>query len=217
LLAKNSYVAKCTVVAMPVLILWLQLGCTTVVSTRPAMLSESLGGRASGRVPTDDDSIDGGTTKTTSTDIVAMTEKMVREILACPVLANRDDPPRIICDAKYMRNLSSDPNVSVQLLATRIRNNLNQHAHGRLIFVARHGGATKILDEESVVAGESAHYTVPADFRLMGEIDSHTIPGRSNYMYFSFEIIDTSTGEIVWSGSYEFKKAGRDPIGYDRG
>jgi hypothetical protein len=191
-------------------------GCETVVTSRPGTLYQPLGGRQTGRVAPDDESMDAGTLKTTSTDIVRMTDKMVRSMLSTRVLANRDAPPTIICDSKYFKNLSNDQNVDTMMLATRVRTNLNRVAKGRMVFVARHGGATRVLDDESVVRGQNPHFTVPADYRLIAQIHNHSIAGRSNYMLSNWEMVDTTTGVIVWSDAYEFKKAGSDPIGYDR-
>lgn len=205
-----------TLAALSLGLLIVAAGCDTVVTTRPGELSGPLGGEATGRVDLQNDAVDGGTMKTTSADVVAMTEQMIRSILAEPTLADAADPPRIICDSEYFKNLSNDPTINTRLLTTRIRSKLNHYANGRMTFVARHGGATRILDEESMVRGEPQHFTADAHYRLLGEINNHTIAGRSQFMQFNFEIIDTRTGEIVWSDFYEFKKAGRQPIGYDR-
>jgi len=201
---------------LAVLAVGLLAGCETVVVSRPGSLSRPLGGEQTGYVDPSDDRADAGTMSTTSGDIVNMTEKMITSMLASPALADAADPPRIICDAKYFQNRSGDPNIDTGLLAGRIRSNLNKYAAGRMIFVAEHGGATQILDEESRVRGEAPRFRVDAKYRLMGQIHSHPNPGRSNYMFFNFEVIDTSTAEMAWSDNYEFKKVGTDPIGYDR-
>ncbi len=62
-----------------------------------------------------------------SQDITSMTDKMVRDMLASPVLAGQRVPPRIIIDAQYFMNESSS-RINKNLITDRLRSELNRAA-----------------------------------------------------------------------------------------
>jgi TolB-like protein len=56
-----------------------------------------------------------------------------------------------------------------------------------------------------------------ADYFLKGNIKelSKSYKGKeSNYMYFSFELIDTESTNVVWANDYEVKKVGARGVLY---
>lgn len=71
-----------------------------------------------------------------SQDIVAVTDEMMRDMLANRMLAARDIPPRVIIDNEYIRNESSSV-VNTNMLTDRLRIELNRAANGRMVFVGR--------------------------------------------------------------------------------
>ncbi len=160
-----------------------------------------------------------------SQDIVSMTDRMMRDMLANPVLANRQVPARIIVDSEYFRNESSS-RINKNTITDRLRIELNRAANGRMVFVARH--YSDMIESEralkrsgSVDSGtiRQTQATAGADFRLGGRITSldamDTGSGdASRYHQISFEMIDLEYGTIVWSGMYEMRKSAQDDIIY---
>lgn len=160
-----------------------------------------------------------------SQDIVSMTDRMMRDMLANPVLSNRQVPARIIIDSEYFRNESSS-RINKNSITDRLRIELNRAANGRMVFVARH--YSDMVESErtlkrsgSVDSGtiRQTQATAGADFRLGGRITSldatDTRSGdASRYHQISFEMIDLEYGTIVWSNVYEMRKSAQDDIIY---
>lgn len=160
-----------------------------------------------------------------SQDIVAVTDKMMRDMLANPMLAGRDVPPRIIIDNEYLRNESSSV-VNTNMLTDRLRIELNRAANGRMVFVGReYAGMVqkeRDLKRDGAVDGGTIRETAAqagADYRMAGRITSLDASDRSDgtqsrYSQITFEMIDMELGTIVWSGLYEMRKAARDDVVY---
>lgn len=159
-----------------------------------------------------------------SQDIVSMTDKMARDMLQVPALANASRPPRVIIDARYFKNESDQP-LNKDLIVERLAVELQRAAHGRMAFVGRryaaaveHERALKRAGKVDVATTGLTRAAAGADYRLTGEITSLDA-GVSNGMHSSyheifFHMIDLETGIVVWSGLYEFKKAGQEDVIY---
>ena len=160
-----------------------------------------------------------------SQDVVAMTDKMMRDMLANPILMGRSTPARIIVDSEYLRNESSSV-INTNLLTDRLRIELNRAANGRMVFVGRHFAdmvqKERDLKRDGAVDGGTIRQTAAqagADFRLGGRVSSldaidRDTGTRSRYSQVSFEMVDLELGTIVWSGLYEMRKAARDNVVY---
>ncbi|MBZ0335250.1 hypothetical protein MARI_28850 [Marinobacter sp. JH2] len=160
-----------------------------------------------------------------SQDVVAVTDKMMRDMLANPLLTGRSTPPRIIIDNEYIKNESTSV-VNTNMLTDRLRIELNRAANGRMIFVGRHFSdmvqKERDLKRDGTVDGGTIRKTAAqagADFRLGGRISSLDAIDRntgtqSRYSQISFEMVDLELGTIVWSGLYEMRKAARDNVVY---
>ena len=158
-------------------------------------------------------------------DIVAMTDRMMRDILAHPVLAGSDAPPRVIIDSTYFVNEGSTP-INKNLITDRLRVELNRSARGRMLFIGRENiravESEKELKEMGVVDKGTVRQTgstAGADYRLTGRINSldkidPNTGQRARYNQIVFEMIDLDKGFLVWSGIYEFQKSGQDDIIY---
>ena len=147
-----------------------------------------------------------------SQDVVAMTDEMMRDMLSNRILAARDVPPRIIIDNEYFKNESSSI-INTNLLTDRLRVELNRAANGRMVFVGRH--FADMVEKERELKRDGA----VGDYRLGGRIASldamdRNSQTRSRYHQVTFEMIDLELGTIVWSGSYEMKKASQDNVLY---
>lgn len=158
-------------------------------------------------------------------DIVAMTDQMMRDILASPVLASRPVAPRVVIDSKYFRNQGSQA-INRDLITQRLSISLMRSSAGRITFVTR--ANVKMVQEERdlkehgvVDAGTaSAGADISgADYRLQGAIS--TLDSRSartglmqRFNQISFELVDLQTGQIVWGNIYEFARSAADDVVY---
>ena len=71
-----------------------------------------------------------------SQDIVGMTDRMMRDLLASPTLVGRLTPPRVIIDAEYFANESAS-RLNKNSITDRLRVSLNRASQGRMVFVGR--------------------------------------------------------------------------------
>ena len=160
-----------------------------------------------------------------SQDIMGMTDKMVRDMLANPMLAGRTPSPRVIVDAEYFRNEGST-RLNKNMLTDRLRSGLMRAANGRILFISRESSdmvaKERDLKRQGLVSQGtlgSAQAQAGADFRLTGRITSQDALQKgtgmaSRYHMVNFEMVDLETGMIVWTNIYEFKKSAADDIVY---
>lgn len=160
-----------------------------------------------------------------SQDIVAMTDRMMRDILSNPSIAGRSTPPRVIIDSEYFVNDSSS-RMNKNSITDRLRVELNRAAQGRIVFVARHFGNMVDREREAKRTGETDSGTLRvtkakagADFRLGGRITSLDAASKSSgtvsrYHQITFELVDLEYETIAWSGLYEFRKEAQDDVLY---
>lgn len=158
-------------------------------------------------------------------DIVSMTDRMMRDLLATPAISGLAQAPRVIIDSEYFQNESSQ-RINKNAITDRLRVELNRAAQGRLLFVGRsYSGMVeheRALKREGVTDSGtrgSARAQAGADFRLGGRISS--VDARDprtgviqRYNQIVFEMIDLEDGIITWSGIYEFQRASADDIIY---
>lgn len=158
-------------------------------------------------------------------DVVAMTDQMIRDMLANPRLSNASKSPRVIIDAEFFANESTQP-FNKNLIVNRMRTSLNRASNGRIQFVGnQYSGAVaqaRELKRKGVTDIGTTGLTkaqLGADYRLGGTIAS--LDSRNSktgmiqrYYQINFEMFDLETSEIVWSGLYEFARAGADDVVY---
>lgn len=158
-------------------------------------------------------------------DINAMADRMVRDMLANPTLANRAVAPRVIIDSKYFTNESTQ-RINKNLITDRLRVGLNRASDGRMVFLARQNAA--MIEEERALKREGVtdvgtmgltRAQSGADFRLTGNIASTQArdPQTGTMQRFTqivFEMVDLESGEIAWSNSYDIARAATDDVIY---
>jgi PBP1b-binding outer membrane lipoprotein LpoB len=195
-------------------------GCTTTNTTHP----DNTAGR---QTMYEDVSSSSGAVQgigIESQDIVGMTDKMMRDMLANPQLAGRSTPPRVIIDAQDFENQSSS-RINKNMITDRLRIELNRAANGKLVFVLREFADVVEREKGYKKAGvtdggtiRKTKGTAGADFKLVGRITSlDGVSGsgaQSRYQQISFEMLDLQYGTSVWAGLYEFKKSGQDDVIY---
>ncbi len=156
-----------------------------------------------------------------STDLVTITDKMARSILSVPQIANAANAPRVVIDPVI--NETRFP-INKDIFLTRIRTQLNSKATGRVVFLARERMATlekeRALKQSGAVTASADPNVVEfkgADFFLTGKfqgIATRTSQGQSDYILYSFQLIDARTSDIVWEDSAEIKKQGLEDAAY---
>lgn len=162
---------------------------------------------------------------TESQDIMSMSDQMMRDMLTLPILMNAPTPPRVIIDAAYFRNESSEI-IDKALITDRIRVALNRAASGRIMFIAREYAdmvqmERELKDDGTVDTGTTGRTgaMAGADYRMVGRIGTRdaidTATGvTSRFSQYTFELVDLEYGAIVWSNIYEFKKENQDHVVY---
>jgi penicillin-binding protein activator len=159
-------------------------------------------------------------------DLIALSDQMVRDLLSNPRLANSSNPPQIIMDGEYIANASAQ-RIDRNLIANRMRAELNRASQGRMIFVSRESAEMvareRELKRQGVVDAGALGLTqaqAGGDYRLRGEIGSmDSRDPRSGLVQrltqITFEMIDLERGTIIWSGPpYTISRAAADDIVY---
>ncbi len=156
-----------------------------------------------------------------SQDLVAVTDKMARNILGIPEIANAKAVPRIALDPVINDTRFA---INKDIFNDRIRTKLNEHANGRVRFLARERMKTLERERELKQSGAVTASSDPnvvefkgADYFLTGKLSGmsgRTSQGVSDYVLYTFQLIDARTSEIVWEGSSEIKKQGLEDAAY---
>ncbi len=162
-------------------------------------------------------------------DIVSMTDAMVRDMLGNVRLANLiaklPDSPVVILEGVDFENRSSQV-IDKNDMANRLRVNLNRAGNGRLEFVARSKSARidqeRALKRAGVTTTGNGGLTKAVDgvnFIMVGEITASEARSTKSGLtqrstQITFELVDAETTRIVWSGLYEFTRAAADDVVY---
>lgn len=156
-----------------------------------------------------------------SQDLVAVTDKMSRSILGIPEIANAQGTPRVVLDP--VKNETRFP-INKDMFIDRIRIALNSKASGKVRFLARDRMAALEHERDLKQSGQVTSSSDPnvvefkgADFFLTGKLQgltTRTSQGTSDYILYSFQLINARTSEIVWEDSAEIKKQGLEDAAY---
>ncbi|MEY4385870.1 MAG: hypothetical protein RLY20_1153 [Verrucomicrobiota bacterium] len=156
-----------------------------------------------------------------SQDLVAVTDKMARSILGIPEISRATGTPRIVLNPVV--NETRFP-INKDIFLTRIRTQLNSKSAGKVRFLAREQMAALERERELKQSGQVTASADPnvvefkgADFFLTGKLQgmtTRTSAGTSDYILYSFQLIDARTSDIVWEDSAEIKKQGLEDAAY---
>ena len=101
---------------------------------------------------------------------------------------------------------------------------LNSKATGRVVFLARERMQALEHERDLKQSGQVTSSYDPnpvafkgADYFLTGKLGgltTKTSAGTSDYVLYSFQLIDARTSEIVWEDSAEIKKQGLEDASY---
>jgi len=156
-----------------------------------------------------------------SQDLVTVTDKMARSILAIPEIANAQATPRIVLDPVVNDTRFA---LNKDIFNDRIRIELNKHSLGKVRFLARDRMQALEHERELKQSGQVTASSDPsvsefrgADYFLTGKLSgmtTKTTAGTSDYVLYGFQLIDARTSEIVWEDSAEIKKQGLEDAAY---
>lgn len=156
-----------------------------------------------------------------SQDLVAVTDKMSRNILSVQQIANASAPPIIVLDP--VENKTRFP-INKDIFLTRIRSELNKKSGGKVTFLARDRMAAlekeRNLKREGAVTANSDPQKQEfkgADYFLTGSLEglsTRTKAGTSDYILYAFQLIDARTSAIIWEDNAEIKKQGLEDAAY---
>ena len=156
-----------------------------------------------------------------SQDLVSVTDKMARSLVNTPEINDFSGMPRIVLDPVI--NNTRFP-IQQGIFLTRIRSLLNSRTRGKMRFLARERMDALRAEREMKRTGELTSSSDPnvqefkgADFFLTGKLDGQTTrtsAGTSDYVLYSFQLIDARTSEIIWEDFSELKKQGLEDASY---
>jgi penicillin-binding protein activator len=156
-----------------------------------------------------------------SQDLVAVTDKMARSILSIPEIAQAQGTPRIVLEPVV--NETRFP-INKDIFLTRIRTELNSKARNKVRFLAREQMKALERERELKLSGQVTSSSDPtlvefrgADFFLTGKLQgmtTRTRQGTSDYILYSFQLIDARTSDIIWEDAAEIKKQGLEDAAY---
>jgi penicillin-binding protein activator len=156
-----------------------------------------------------------------SQDIVRVTDTMVRSILGRPQIVNAQGVPCIVLDP--IINNTRFP-INKDIFLARIRAELNKKAQGKVTFLARERMQALEKERSMKQAGQVTASADPnvvefkgADFFLTGALEGSTTrtkEGTSDYILYTFQLVDARTSAIVWEDSAEIKKQGLEDAAY---
>src|SRR5881628_2811520 len=156
-----------------------------------------------------------------SQDLVAVTDKMARSILDTPQIKSAQHPPVVVLDPVV--NETRFP-INKDMFLTRIRVQLTSKASNKVQFLARDRMAALEKERDLKRAGQVTSSSDPnvvefkgGDFFLTGKLQSLTTRnsrGISDYVLYSFELVDARTSAIVWQDFAEIKKQGLEDASY---
>jgi PBP1b-binding outer membrane lipoprotein LpoB len=156
-----------------------------------------------------------------SQDLVAVTDKMARSILSIPQIANASGQPRIVLDPVVNETRFA---INKDIFLSRIRAQLNSKAQGKVIFLARDRMAALEKERAMKQSGQVTSSSDPnvvefkgGDYLLTGKLEgltTRTSAGTSDYVLYTFQLVDFRSTDIIWEDSAEIKKQGLEDAAY---
>lgn len=162
-----------------------------------------------------------GGTGVESQDLVRVSDKIARGILGTPQIAGATTPPVVVLEP--VLNDTRFP-INKNIFLDRIQAQLISKAQGKITFMARERMVALEREREMKRNGQLTSSSNPqvqefkgADYFLTGKLSglsTSTKQGVSDYILYTFQLIDVRTGAIVWGGDDEIKKQGQTDAVY---
>ena len=160
--------------------------------------------------PDEEDAIGG--TGIDSADVRNVAQIMSRDIIACDAIANAPAKPII---AILPTQNETRFRVDTDIITQQMRDNLIQFAGSKATFVNRERleaiRAERAAKRAGEVSSKGEKMISGSDYFLTGTLKSiskSSDKGVSDYIYYSFELIDAESSEVVWAKGYDVKKVG---------
>jgi hypothetical protein len=156
-----------------------------------------------------------------SQDIVTVADKMARGMMALPQISQATTPPYVVLDPVI--NETRFP-INKDIFLTRMMTQMTSRSGGKVIFLARERMEALQKERDLKRQGQVTATTDPnvqefkgADYFLTGKLQglsTRTSKGTSDYVLYSFQMIDARTSAIVWAGDHEIKRQGLEDAVY---
>jgi len=156
-----------------------------------------------------------------SQDLVSVTDKMARSVLKTPEIVNAQGVPRVVLLPVENQTRFA---INKDIFLDRIRSQLNSKGQGKVRFLARDRMPALEQERELKRAGQLTSSSDPnvqelkgADFFLTGKLSgltTKTKAGVSDYILYTFQLVDARTSDILWEDSAEIKKQGVEDAAY---
>lgn len=152
-----------------------------------------------------------GGTGTESGDIRTVAQRMSREIVGIQWPQTGAIPRIAVIPLTNQTRFRVDP----KLLQNKLVKELVKNSAGRVMFLARDSEQVVMAEREKKRAGiydsgKQEAAMAGADYLLKGEmrgLAKASREGNSDYIVYTFQLIDAESGGILWMGDYETKKA----------
>ncbi len=159
-----------------------------------------------------------GGTGIDSQDVRSVVQEMARDLVGADCIANAEHRP--IIAVLPIRNDTAF-RIDTDLFTRQLRNMLIKHAGSKVTFVARDRMAAVQSEREAKRGGEVSSsgekQVFGADYFLTGTLlglHKSAKGKRSDYVYYSFELIDAESSAVVWANDYDVKKVGKRGVLY---
>lgn len=166
--------------------------------------------------PDADDNLGG--TGTDSGDVRTIAERISRSLIGINWPSTGEVPQIAVLPLDNQSRFRIDP----VLIQNKLVKELVNKSAGRLAFLARDSEAA-VLEERAKKrgglydAGNTTAAMAGADYLLRGEMRSLTKSAgdeTSDYIVYSFKLVNAETGAILWMDDYETKKAAETGVVY---
>jgi PBP1b-binding outer membrane lipoprotein LpoB len=156
-----------------------------------------------------------------SQDLVSVADKMARSILNIPEISKAQIPPRIV--VLPVVNETRFP-IAKDIFVDKVRIELNKNSQGKVRFLARDTMNALEQERDAKRAGTVTATSDPklqefkgADYFLKGKLQgmsTRTSSGTSDYVLYSFQLVDARNSEIIWEDAADVKKQGLEDAAY---
>jgi len=177
----------------------------------------ALGCTRSAYVNLDEPDVLGGT-GIDSQDVRTVAQEMSRDLLRADAIAQAEEKP--VVALLPVRN-ETRFRIDTDIMTLQMRDLLIQNAGDKITFVARDRMGEVYAEREAKRAGEvsagAEKMVSGADYFLTGTLKPihKSSSGKvSDYVYYSFELIDAESSELVWAKGYDVKKVGERGVLY---
>jgi len=156
-----------------------------------------------------------------SQDAIQLSDQLTRSLLSSRASSQWTTPPTIVL---YEFANNTRHAFSGEVFSSRLKVELARNADGRIMFVARDMWDAIVRERELKRSGQAdydpnlrSQAQAGGDYFLKGRADglaAVSTKGQSDYILYTYKLVDAETGIEVWEDSFETKREGRDDVIY---